>query len=129
MRHAAAKVAQRAAAAAAARAAARRIMQDEIAEETAKQSGKTIVHHVNTLLGHPAQAGGRGIRQSYFPMLGLPRFIYNAKKNLMLVDTAKHAALHTRAYIAEVITYFGTHPVAVAIKGALNIERSTDDRM
>ena len=75
-------------------------------------------HHRNTILGHPAVTGGRGSRSSLFPSGG-SRFA-NHPRNFVMVDSAKHAALHQRAYMAELAAYYGSHPGLTASTAAMN---------
>ena len=72
------------------------------AREIAAATKGEIVHHINTLVGHPPYRG-RGPVRSAFPTLGV-RWLANNKRNLMTIaksSSATHARLHQRAYLAE----------------------------
>jgi RHS repeat-associated protein len=96
-----------------ARAAARRIVGNP-------QRG-TQVHHVNTLFGHPPCPGRRSVR-SFFPSIGLPSWIYNNPRNLRRMG-AGHTALHARNWIAEQLIYYGTHPILIGTRIAIDAGR------
>lgn len=82
-------------------------------KRAAARAGENVAgkaaHHANTVLGHPAIKGGRGRVNSLFPSGAFPG-LANSPSNFVLVDKATHAALHQRAYMAELAAYYGSHP-------------------
>lgn len=83
-----------------------------------------IVHHINTLLGHPPYPG-RGSVPSEFPTLGI-EWLANSKWNLTTItrnQPGKHIWLHQRAYIAEQMVIKATHPVLTGARAISNLAR------
>lgn len=94
------------------------------ARELVGASRDEIVHHINTLLGHPPYLA-RGNVPSEFPTLGI-QWLANSKWNLMRIpknQPGKHILLHQRAYIAEQMLIKATHPVLTGGRAIRNFTR------
>jgi hypothetical protein len=94
------------------------------AREIVDASKDEIVHHVNTLWGHPPYRG-RGSVLSEFPTLGV-EWLANNKWNLTTIprnQPGRHIWLHQRAYLAERLVVTATHPALTTGRAASNLIR------
>ena len=101
-------------------------LRDE-ARGIANATDKEVVHHANTLVGHPPFPG-RGPVRSHFPTMGF-RWIANSGSNLVKIlknDPGRHILLHQRAYIAEKIVIMAASPVLTGVRILANIERESN---
>ncbi len=96
-------------------------------------TSRDVVHHVNTLVGHPPYPGGllgpsRSVVRSPFPTLGF-RWMANNSRNLMLIpknNPGRHVRLHQRAHIAEQLVIKAAGPLLTTTRFGLNQYRNSD---
>jgi hypothetical protein len=94
----------------------RRDAREKLADKAIEKS----VHHINTLLGHPARRGFKAVA-SHFPVAGLPRWMVNSRLNLVAVGSSTHTLLHIRAFYAEQAIIKMVNPVMTGLRGFRNI--------
>ena len=94
------------------------------ARQITRATKDEVVHHINTLYGHPPYPG-RGPVRSEFPTLGI-RWFANSTGNLTTIlknDPGRHIWLHQRAYMAERAVVTLTHPALTGTRTLLNLNR------
>jgi hypothetical protein len=113
---------------------AKKRIDDRLRREARKAMDRAkgeVIHHINTLSGHPAVKRGRGYRLSYFPTL-VVEWSANSKMNLMKIPVNKpnlHVKLHKRAWGAENIVMKSSHPLLTGTRTLLNINRENQTKV
>ncbi|MHB9050224.1 MAG: RHS repeat-associated core domain-containing protein, partial [Pirellulales bacterium] len=114
-------------------AAAKEALADGLRKQARNLAGATseeMVHHANTLIGHPPYPGGLFLPRrprvpSQFPTIGV-EWVANNRWNLVKMlktERKTHVWLHERAYLAEKLTVTLTDPGLTTARLLLNLQR------